>query len=108
MYLRHVHVIDKVDKVLCTRRTVVSSSLLFKRLFHDVLQYLRRRIKVERNVGDHVVVLRQTTHSVMDENRLASPGGADQHDWTLALQQHIDEVAKACRLCSVYERRLHM
>jgi len=106
LYLRHVHVIDEVDEALRSRRAVVSSGLLLERLLHDVLQHLGRGVEVERDVGDHVIVLGQTVDAVVDEHRLAGPGSTDQHRRTLPVQQQVEEVAKPRRLGRVHKRCL--
>lgn len=71
-----------------------------------MLQYLGGGVEVERDVGDHVVVVGQTVHSVVDQHRLAGTSGADQHHRSLALQQQVDEVSNPRRLGRVYKRRL--
>lgn len=106
LYLWHVHVINEVDEIFSSWRTVVSSGLLLERFLHHVLQYLGSRVEVERNVGDHVVVLRQTADSIIDEHCLTGTCSTDEHHRPLPEQQQVEEVANARRLRCVHQRRL--
>lgn len=104
--LGHVHVVNEIDELLVSRRSVVASSLLLQRLFQDALQHLGSGVEVERHVGDGVV-LAEFGQFVVDDDRLAEPGVTNQHDGPLEFHQHVHEEANSGRLSRVYERRLH-
>ena len=49
--LRHVHVVQEVDQLLGSWRTIVFPRLLLQRLFQDFLGHLRRVVEVEGHIG---------------------------------------------------------
>ena len=104
--LRHVHVVDEVDELLVAGWSEVASGLLLERLLKDTLQHLGRGVEVERHVGDGVV-LAELRQLVVNDDRLAEPGVADQHHWPLHLHQHVHEEADSRRLARVHQRRLY-
>ena len=105
-HLWHVHVVDEVDEIFRPGRAVVSSGLLLERFLHHMLKYLGCCVEVERDVGDYVVVIGQTAHSVVDQHRLTGPSSSYQHHGPLPQQQQVEEISNSCCLCRVNQRRL--
>ena len=104
-YLWHVHVVNEVDECLCAGGTIVSASFLLERFLKDALQHHRRRVEVERHVGDHVG-FGQTQKLVVHEYGLASTSGRHQHHWTVHLDEHVDEESHSRRLRRRHQCRL--
>jgi hypothetical protein len=105
--LGHVHVVDEVDEFLVARRTEVSTCLLLEWFLEHALQHLGCRVEVKRDVR-HGVVFAEVIQLLVDDDRLAETGIADQHDWPLDFHEHVHEVADASCFGSVDERRLRM
>ena len=98
---------QEINKLLVSRRSVIFSGFLFERFFQNLLQHLRGVVVVEGHVGDHVVLV-ELGQLLVDQDRLAAPRVAHQHDGVSLVHQQVQEVFDSDCFCFKDENTLSL
>lgn len=105
-YHRHVHIVDKIDQLFRSRRTIISTSFLLQWFVQHSLQHSGRCVIVERNIGDHKIIGVHCREFVANQHGFTCACAAYQHDRSAVHHQKIHEVAHSNGFLCVYEHGL--
>ena len=89
--LWHVQIIDEVDELVLTWRSIVDASLLLQLRLKDLLerQHIGEVVEVDVQAHDPLGLRRELT---LHECGLTSTGGTDEHDGRAESKHHVEEV----------------
>lgn len=91
VHFRHVHVIQEINQFLVAWWSKVLASLLLQRLLQDLLEHFRGVVVVERDIGDHVVLV-QLAQFLIDQDSFSTSCTTHQHHRMPLVHQHVQEV----------------